>query len=174
MTDLILRDCATAYGLRYVALRYFNVAGADPQCRAGQSTANATHLIKVPIQAAIGVKPDLEVYGTDYPTPDGTCIRDYIHVSDLIGAHKAALSHLRSGGDNEVLNCGYGQGASVLEVIAAVERAADTKLSIRIGQRRPGDPAALVANADRIKEVLGWRPHHDTPRTTVGAALTRA
>ena len=171
MTELILRDCATAYGLRYVALRYFNVAGADPQCRAGQSTATATHLIKVAIQAAIGVKPDLEVYGTDYPTPDGTCIRDYIHVSDLISAHMAALSHLRSGGDNEVLNCGYGQGASVLEVIDAVERAADTKLAIRIGPRRPGDPPALVANADRIKNVLGWQPYYDNLQTIVGHAL---
>jgi UDP-glucose 4-epimerase len=171
MTELILRDCSTAHGLRYVALRYFNVAGADPQGRAGQSTANATHLIKVAVQAAIGAKPYLEVYGTDYPTPDGTCVRDYIHVSDLITAHMAALAHLRSGGANEVLNCGYGHGASVLDVIAAVERAADTKIPIRIGQRRPGDPAALVANADRIKNVLGWQPHYNDLQTIAAHAL---
>jgi UDP-glucose 4-epimerase len=171
MTEIILRDSAVAHGLRYVALRYFNVAGADSKGRVGQSTANATHLIKVAVQAAVGAKPYLEVYGTDYPTPDGTCVRDYIHVSDLIAAHMAALAYLRSGGENEVLNCGYGHGASVFDVIAAVERAADTKIPVRIGQRRPGDPAALVANADRIREVLGWRPRYNDLETIVGHTL---
>jgi len=171
MTEIILRDSAVAHGLRYVALRYFNVAGADSKGRVGQSTANATHLIKVAVQAAVAAKPYLEVYGTDYPTPDGTCVRDYIHVSDLIAAHMTALAYLRSGGENEVLNCGYGRGASVFDVIAAVERAADTKIPVRIGQRRPGDPAALVANADRIREVLGWRPRYNDLETIVGHTL---
>ena len=158
MTEIILRDSAFAYGLHYVALRYFNVAGADPAGRGGQSTANATHLIKVAVQAALGARPYLEVYGTDYPTPDGTCVRDYIHVTDLVTAHTAALRYLRSGGQNEVLNCGYGRGSSVLDVIAAVERVANKKIPVRMGQRRPGDPEALVAKADRIKHVLGWQP----------------
>jgi UDP-glucose 4-epimerase len=171
MTEHILRDCAIAHGLHYVVLRYFNVAGADPKGRAGQSTADATHLIKLAVQTAIGTKPCLEIYGSDYPTPDGTCVRDYIHVSDLITAHISALAHLRNGGDNEVLNCGYGHGSSVLEVIAAVERAANTELKTRIGPRRPGDPTALVANANRIKNVLDWRPHYDDLQTIAAHAL---
>ena len=122
MTEIMLRDTANARDLRYVALRYFNVAGADPRLRSGQSTAQATHLIKIAAQAAFGLRPYLEVFGEDYPTPDGTCIRDYVHVTDLARAHLSALTYLRQGGDPEVLNCGYGRGFSVLEVIEAVKR----------------------------------------------------
>jgi UDP-glucose 4-epimerase len=169
--EIILRDAAVAHRLRYVVLRYFNVAGADPAARIGQSTANATHLVKVAVQTALGARPYLEVYGTDYPTPDGTCLRDYIHVADLVNAHMAALSYLRNGGQSEVLNCGYGRGSSVLEVIAAVERAAQTQISIRMGQRRPGDVATLVAKANRIRDVLRWRPHYNDLQIIVGHAL---
>jgi UDP-glucose 4-epimerase len=172
MTEIILRDAAAAHGLRYVAFRYFNVAGADPAGRSGQSTANATHLIKVAVEVALGARPYLEVYGTDYPTPDRTCLRDYIHVTDLVNAHIAALGYLRSGGQNEVLNCGYGRGSSVLEVVAAVERVANKKVPVRLGQRRPGDVAALVAKVDRIRRVLGWRPRYDSLDTIVGGALS--
>jgi UDP-glucose 4-epimerase len=172
MTEIILRDAAMAHGLRYVALRYFNVAGADPAGRIGQSTANATHLIKVAVQAAVGARPYLEVYGSDYPTPDRTCLRDYIHVTDLVNAHIEALGYLRNGGENQVLNCGYGRGSSVLDVVAAVERVANTTIPIRLGQRRPGDVAALVAKADRIRRVLGWRPRHDSLDTIIGDAIS--
>jgi UDP-glucose 4-epimerase len=172
MTEIILRDSACAYGLHYVALRYFNVAGADPAGRSGQSTVNATHLIKVAVQATLGARPYLEVYGTDYPTPDGTCLRDYIHVVDLVNAHIAALGYLRCGGQNEVLNCGYGRGSSVLDVIAAVERVANKKVPLRLGQRRAGDSAVLVAKADRIKHVLGWHPQYDNLDSIVGHALS--
>jgi UDP-glucose 4-epimerase len=158
MTEMMLRDVGFAHALRYVTLRYFNVAGADPLQRSGQSTPNATHLIKVAVQAALGKRPYLEVFGTDYPTPDGTCVRDYIHVSDLTRAHLAALEHLRAGGESQVLNCGYGKGFSVLEVITAVKRVSATTFAVRFVERRPGDPAALVAEASRISEVLGWRP----------------
>jgi UDP-glucose 4-epimerase len=171
MTEIILRDSAHAYGLRYVTLRYFNVAGADPAGRSGQSTAHATHLIKVAVQAALGLRSYLEVYGTDYPTQDGTCLRDYIHVTDLVTAHTAALKHLRNGGTNEVLNCGYGRGSSVLEVIAAVERVATREIPVRMGSRRLGDPEALVAKADRIKGVLRWKPQYDDLDTIVRHAL---
>jgi len=172
MTEIILRDSAFAYGLHYVALRYFNVGGTDPAGRSGQSTAQATHLIKVAVQAALGARPYLEVYGTDYPTPDGTCLRDYIHVADLVTAHTAALRYLRSGGQSEILNCGYGHGYSVLEVIAAVERVANKKISVRSGKRRPGDPEALVAKVDRIKHVLQWYPQYDNLDTIVSHALS--
>jgi UDP-glucose 4-epimerase len=158
MIEMILGDTTSAHGLRYVALRYFNVAGADPAGRSGQSTADATHLIKVAVEAALGQRPYLEIYGSDYPTPDGTCVRDYVHVADLVDAHLAALRHLRSGGSNEVLNCGYGRGSSVLDVIAAVDRAANLKLPVHMGRRRLGDVAALVAQADQIKTVLAWHP----------------
>lgn len=171
MTEIILRDVAAAHRLRYVVLRYFNVAGADPTGRAGQSTANATHLIKVAVQTALGARPYLEVYGTDYPTSDGTCVRDYIHVADLVSAHMAALSYLRGGGQSEVLNCGYGRGSSVRDVIAAVERAAETQIPTRMGPRRPGDVARLVARADRIKDVLGWRPRYNDLQIIVEHAL---
>ena len=172
MTEIMLRDTASAHDLRYVALRYFNVAGADPCGRSGQSTPHATHLIKVAAQAALGQRPYLEVFGTDYPTPDGTCIRDYIHVMDLTNAHLAALNYLRKGGDSQVLNCGYGRGFSVLDVIASVRSTANKHFAVRMGPRRLGDPAALVASADRIGEVLGWEPRYDDLDTIVGHALS--
>lgn len=171
MSELMLRDTSAAFALRYVALRYFNVAGADPEGRSGQSMPKATHLIKVASQAALGQRPYLEVYGTDYPTEDGTCIRDYIHVSDLANAHSAALSHLRRGGDSLVLNCGYGRGHSVMSVIDSVQRAANRDFEVRLAERRPGDPAALVAGADRIRDILGWKPVRDDLDTIVSDAL---
>jgi UDP-glucose 4-epimerase len=171
MTEVMLRDAAAAHGLGYVTLRYFNVAGADPKLRTGQSTPNATHLIKVAVQAALGLRPLLEVYGTDYPTPDGTCIRDYIHVTDLARAHRAALDYLRGGGASTTLNCGYGRGYSVLEVVDAVRRAAGAELPVRMAARRPGDPASIVAQAVRIRNLLRWTPEFDNLDTIVGHAL---
>jgi UDP-glucose 4-epimerase len=171
MTEWMLRDTARAHEMSYIALRYFNVAGADPKGRTGQSTHRATHLIKVACQTALGMRHHMEVYGRDYDTPDGTCLRDYIHVSDLAHAHLQALSHLRAGGNSGIFNCGYGHGASVLEVIAAVERAAGHKIEVREASRRPGDPAALVASADRIRQLLDWYPSHDNLDEIVGSAL---
>ncbi len=171
MTEIMLRDTAAAHPLRYVALRYFNVSGADPKGRSGQSTPHATHLIKVASQAALGERPYLEVFGTDYPTEDGTCVRDYIHVSDLVAAHLDALRYLRRDGNSEVLNCGYGAGFSVLDVISAVKRVAKTDFAVRIGERRAGDPASLVASAGRIHEVLGWEPKLADLDTIVGHSL---
>jgi UDP-glucose 4-epimerase len=156
MTEIMLRDTAIAFPMRYVALRYFNVAGADPKSRTGQSTPNATHLIKIAVQAALKQRPYLEVFGDDYSTPDGTCMRDYIHVSDLASAHLSALQYLRTGGKSEVLNCGYGNGFSVLEVIDAVRRVSGTDFPVHFGPRRAGDPPVLVAQVDRIGEVLDW------------------
>ena len=146
MSEIILHDTARAHDLRFVALRYFNVAGADPKGRTGQATPQATHLIKVASEVALGRRPKLDIFGTDYPTPDGTCIRDYIHVSDLVRAHSAALAYLRSGGASATFNCGYGRGASVLEVIDAVRRAIGRDLPVERAGRRPGDPTALVAD----------------------------
>ena len=171
MTELMLRDTARAHDLRYMALRYFNVAGADPRGRGGQSTARATHLIKVACETALGERPYLEVFGTDYPTPDGTCIRDYIHVSDLVRAHLDALRYLRAGGKSEVLNCGYGSGFSVLDVIGSVKQVSQSDFAVRMGPRRAGDPAAIVAKADRISEVLGWKPRLNDLDTIAGHAL---
>ena len=160
MTEWMLRDAHVAHGLQYVVLRYFNVAGADPGGRIGQSSPRATHLIKVASQAALGQRPSIEVYGTDYDTPDGTCQRDYIHVSDLIAAHVDALSHLRRGGESGIFNCGYGKGYSVLEVLKAVERVTGAPLPVTYGPRRAGDPAAIVAGAQRVRDVLGWQPRY--------------
>jgi UDP-glucose 4-epimerase len=160
MTEQMLQDSHLAYGLNYVALRYFNVAGADPKGRSGQSTPRATHLIKVAAQTALGQRAGMEVFGTDYDTPDGTCLRDYIHVSDLIGAHMDALSHLKRGGQSGIFNCGYGTGYSVLEVIKSVERVHGSKLNVKYGPRRAGDPAGIVAGADKAREILGWKPKH--------------
>ena len=171
MTEQMLRDSHTAYGLQYVALRYFNVAGADPKGRIGQSTPRATHLIKVACQTALGQRGQLEVFGTDYDTPDGTCLRDYIHVSDLIAAHVDALEHLRRGGESGIFNCGYGKGYSVLDVIRAVERANGASLPVKYGPRRPGDPPAIVAGAARVREVLGWQPRHENLDFIVETAL---
>ena len=158
MTETMLSDTAKAHPLRFVALRYFNVAGADPKGRSGQSSPCATHLIKVASEAALGLRPRLDVYGTDYETPDGTCVRDYIHVTDLVRAHMDALRYLRDGGESVVLNCGYGKGYSVLDVIEAVKRLSQSYFPVRLTDRRPGDPPELVAGAARIREVLGWEP----------------
>ena len=171
MTEIMLADAARAHDFRYVALRYFNVAGADPQGRAGQSTPRATHLIKVACETALGKRSHIQVFGTDYPTRDGTCIRDYIHVTDLTRAHLAALRHLRAGGASDVLNCGYGRGYSVLEVIDAVKRASGRSFDVRLGPRRPGDPAVVIAATERIRKLLGWVPQHDRLDAIVSQAL---
>ena len=171
MMERMLADAAVAYGTSYAALRYFNVAGADPAGRAGQSTRGATHLVKVAVEAATGTRDHVAVYGTDYDTPDGTGVRDYIHVADLVRAHAAALDHLRGGGDNLVLNCGYGRGHSVLEVLDAVQRLSGRPLDIRHRDRRPGDIASIVARADAIRTRLNWTPRHADLDTIVGHAL---
>lgn len=172
MSEWMLADTAKAHGLAYVVLRYFNVAGADPRGRSGQSSPNATHLIKVAGQAALGQRPGLEVFGTDYPTPDGTCIRDYIHVTDLARAHIAALEHLRGGGESLTLNCGYGRGYSVKEVVGVVKKVSGVDFPVKLSGRRAGDPASLVAKADRIRSELGWTPEHDDLEEIVRQALT--
>jgi UDP-glucose 4-epimerase len=171
MTEWMLKDAHVAHGLQYVVLRYFNVAGSDPKGRIGQSAPRATHLIKVACQTALGQRGALDVYGTDYATPDGTCLRDYIHVSDLIAAHVDALNHLRKGGGSGIFNCGYGKGYSVLDVIKAVERVNGAPLPVRYGPRRAGDPAAIVAGASRVREVLGWQPRYDNLDFIVETAL---
>lgn len=171
MTETMLADVGRAHGLKYAILRYFNVAGADPSGRTGQSTNGATHLIKVAVETALGLRPKLALFGTDYPTPDGTCVRDYIHVSDLVAAHCDALGHLRGGADSLTLNCGYGHGFSVREVIAAVEAVAGRALAVENAPRRPGDPALLVADAGRLREVLRWQPRYDDLATIVAHAL---
>jgi UDP-glucose 4-epimerase len=171
MSEIMLHDAGMAHGLRFVILRYFNVAGADPRLRTGQATPAATHLIKVACETAIGKRPKMNIFGTDYSTPDGTCIRDYIHVSDLAQAHSAALAYLRSGGASATFNCGYGRGASVLEVIAAVRRASGYDFPVEVSARRPGDPPALVANVERIHAALPWRPRFQNLDTIVSHAL---
>jgi len=171
MTEIMLRDTAAAHDFRYVALRYFNVAGADPAGRSGQSTPKATHLIKVACETALGKRGHMEVFGTDYPTPDGTCIRDFIHVKDLARAHVAALSHLRRGGASDVFNCGYSKGYSVLAVIEAVKKACGHSFDVRLSPRRPGDPPAIVASSAKIRSALGWIPEHDDLDRIVAQAL---
>ena len=171
MSEIMLHDASKAHALRFVILRYFNVAGADPKLRTGQATPAATHLIKVACETAIGKRPKMDVFGTDYPTPDGTCIRDYIHVSDLVQAHSAALAYLRSGGANVTFNCGYGHGASVFEVIDAVRRASGHDFRVDVSGRRPGDAAALVANVDRIRAALPWRPRFQNLDTIIAHVL---
>jgi UDP-glucose 4-epimerase len=171
MTEVMLRDAGTAHAMKYVVMRYFNVAGADPMTRAGQSTKRATHLIKVAVEAAIGRRPSLEVFGTNYDTPDGTCIRDYIHVTDLVRAHCDALRYLRRGGDSIVINCGYGRGFSVLEVVEAVRRASGADFKVKLGDPRQGDPAVIVADAGRIRSLLGWKPQIDDLATIVDHAI---
>ncbi|MEM7192979.1 MAG: UDP-glucose 4-epimerase GalE [Pseudomonadota bacterium] len=171
MTEMMLADTARAHALRYVALRYFNVAGADPEGRTGQSTPRATHLIKVASEAAAGLRPGIDVYGDDYETTDGTCVRDYIHVTDLVRAHLDALRYLRAGGTSEILNCGYGAGFTVLEVIDAVKRVSGVDFAVEIVDRRPGDPPALVATAGRIRDLLGWEPQLNDLDTIVAHAL---
>lgn len=171
MTEIMLGHTAAAHDFRFAALRYFNVAGADPKGRSGQSTPRATHLIKVACQTALGHRPHMEVFGMDYPTRDGTCIRDYIHVTDLVAAHAMALDHLRAGGDSLTVNCGYGRGFTVAEVIDTVRSVSGIAFDVRMAARRAGDPAEIVACADRIRETLGWQPQHDDLRAIVEKAL---
>jgi UDP-glucose 4-epimerase len=171
MTEWMLRDVAEATELRYVALRYFNVAGSDPKGRIGQSTPAATLLVKVACEAAVGRRPGVSIFGTDYPTPDGTGVRDYIHVEDLADAHLKALRYLRGGGRSTVLNCGYGRGYSVRQVLDMVQKVAGAPLAIREEPRRPGDPPSLVARADRIRTELGWRPRFDDLEAIVRTSL---
>jgi UDP-glucose 4-epimerase len=171
MTEWMLKDASFAHGIKYVVLRYFNVAGADPAGRAGQSTPQATHLIKVACQAAIGLRPYMEVYGTDFPTPDGTCLRDYIHVTDLANAHLHAVDHLRGGGDNLTLNCGYGEGYSVKDVVETVKKVSGVDFEVRMAGRRAGDPSAIVATGERVRTELGWEPKHADLEEIVTHAL---
>lgn len=171
MSEWMLRDLASASALKYVALRYFNVAGSDPKGRIGQATPNATLLVKVACEAAVGKRAEVSIFGTDYPTADGTGVRDYLHVTDLAAAHLDALAYLRGGGVSATLNVGYGHGYSVREVLASVERAAGKPLSVREQARRAGDPPQLVAQADRIRSELGWRPRLDDLDTIVRSAL---
>ncbi|MES2751412.1 MAG: UDP-glucose 4-epimerase GalE [Pseudomonadota bacterium] len=171
MTETILGDVARASDLKYTVLRYFNVAGADPNLLIGQSSAAATHLIKVAVQCALGIRQGMDVFGTDYPTEDGTCIRDYIHVSDLARAHIAALAYLGEGGQSVTLNCGYGHGYSVLEVIDAVKRVSGVDFPVALRGRRAGDPACIVADTSLIRKVFSWIPAYDNLDTIVGHAL---
>jgi UDP-glucose 4-epimerase len=171
MTEIMLRDAGFAHGLGHVILRYFNVAGADPELRTGQSTKGATHLIKVAVETALGRREKMDVFGTGYPTPDGTCVRDYIHVSDLVQAHLDGLRYLRGGGASVTANCGYGRGYSVREVIDAVKRVSGVDFQVDIGGPRAGDPAQIVASSERARSVLGWRPQRDDLATIVGHAL---
>jgi len=171
MTEWMLEDTAKAHDFHPMVLRYFNVAGADPQGRTGQSSPKATHLIKVAAQAALGRRPHLELYGTDYPTPDGTCIRDYIHITDLIAAHLLALDALRQGAAANTFNVGYGRGLSVREVIASMEEVIGRKLPVVERGRRPGDPPILVSDPSRLKTVLGWKPEHEDLHAIIRSAL---
>ncbi|HEC28737.1 MAG TPA: UDP-glucose 4-epimerase GalE [Gammaproteobacteria bacterium] len=171
MTEWMLRDLSAATNLKHVALRYFNVAGSDPETRIGQSTKKATLLIKVACEAAVGKRDKVYIFGTDYPTPDGTGIRDYIHVEDLASAHLKALEYLRNGGTSATLNCGYGHGYSVREVLDTVSKVNGSPLNIVEEERRAGDPPALIARADRIRETLGWKPEYDDLELIVKTSL---
>jgi UDP-glucose 4-epimerase len=170
MAERALQDIAAAGTFTYAILRYFNVAGADAEARIGEATPNNSHLIKVALETAAGLRPMMQVNGVDYPTPDGTCIRDYVHVDDLAAAHVQALDHLASGGPSIIANCGYGRGYSVREVLDAVERGTGVKLPVQHGDRRPGDPAVLVADNRRIREHLGWQPRNADLETIVASA----
>ncbi len=170
MTEMILRDVEAAHGMRHGILRYFNVAGADLQMRSGQRLEAATHLIKVASQAATGKRDGMSVFGTDFPTPDGTGVRDYIHISDLIGAHLVALDRLVDGGESFTANCGYGHGFSVLEVIDAVKRVSNSSFEVKMEDRRAGDPAEIVADAAKMRG-FGWEPQHDNLETIVRSAI---
>jgi UDP-glucose 4-epimerase len=171
MVEWMLEDASRAYDFRYVALRYFNVAGADPKGRLGQSTPNATHLIKRGVQTALGRYASMDIFGQDYPTRDGTCVRDYIQVTDLIDAHLAALAYLRDGGAALVCNCGYGHGSTVKEVVEVVKRVSGADFKVNELGRRAGDPAAIVARATRVRETLGWKPQRDDLEAIVRQAL---
>jgi UDP-glucose 4-epimerase len=161
MTEWMLADVAAAHPLTFGVLRYFNVAGADPAGRSGQSTPEATHLIKVACQAALGQRDQIEIYGTDFETPDGTGVRDYIHVTDLIAAHMLLLKHLRAGGESQTLNCAYGRGYSVREVVDAVKAVSGVDFKVNEAPRRAGDPASITATGEAVRHVLGWQPQHD-------------
>ncbi|MBA2588363.1 MAG: UDP-glucose 4-epimerase GalE [Alphaproteobacteria bacterium] len=171
MTEWILRDAADAHGIRFGILRYFNVAGADPAGRTGQSTPRATHLIKRACQVATGKADNLTIYGDDYETPDGTGVRDYIHVSDLVDIHEKVLVHLRKTGESILLNCGYGRGFSVREVASTVERVSGRTLPVEIADRRPGDLPSVVADTSRLTNILGWTPKYADLDTIVSTAL---
>ena len=172
MTERMLKDVAAAFPINYCALRYFNVAGADPDGRSGQSTAGATHLIKVAVEAATGKRGHVDVYGTDYDTPDGTGVRDYIHVTDLAAAHLLALERLIAEPTaSHIMNCGYGRGFSVLEVLDAVDRVTNARIERRLSPRRAGDPPSLIADNGRILATLPWRPRRDDLATIVADAL---
>jgi UDP-glucose 4-epimerase len=167
----MLHDVASAHGMSYVALRYFNVAGADPQARIGLATVGATHLLKIAVEAATGQRAKIDVFGTDYPTPDGSCIRDFIHVTDLAQAHRAALSYLRGGGASMTLNCGYGRGYSVLETIEAVRKVSGRNFAVQYGPRRPGDIMTMIADTGLIRSTLDWTPQYDDLETIARHAL---
>ncbi|MBN9305788.1 MAG: UDP-glucose 4-epimerase GalE [Devosia sp. 67-54] len=171
MTEWMLADVAAAHPIKYGVLRYFNVAGADPKGRSGQSTPLATHLIKVAAQTALGQRPKMDIFGTDYPTPDGTCVRDYIHVTDLIEAHKLLLDHLRAGGESTTLNCAYGQGYSVRQVVDTVKAVSGVDFRVDEGPRRAGDPASITATGEKVRQQLGWVPQHADLREMVQTAL---
>jgi UDP-glucose 4-epimerase len=171
MTEIMLHDVASAHDMAYVVLRYFNVAGADPLARIGLATVGATHLLKIAVEAATGQRAKIDVFGTDYPTPDGSCIRDFIHVSDLAEAHRAALSYLRDGGTSATLNCGYGRGYSVLETIEAVKRISGRNFAVQYAPRRPGDIMTMVADVGRIRATLDWTPQYDDLETIAQHAL---
>lgn len=171
MTEIMVRDAAQAHGMGYVMLRYFNVAGCDPKGRTGQSTEGATHLIKIACETALGKRKRIEVFGTDYDTPDGSCIRDFIHVSDLVNAHYTALMFMREGGRKFTANCGYSRGYSVLEVINAVKKVSGKDFEVVLSKRRAGDIPALTANAHRLMSRLDWKPHHDDLEKIIANAL---
>jgi len=170
MSEWMIRDVATAHGMSYAALRYFNVAGADRQARMGQRTPEATHLIKVACQAALGIRDCVNIYGTDYPTTDGTGIRDYIHIEDLASAHLSSLDYLERGGVSTAMNVGYGRGSTVREVLEIVKKTSGVDFAVKEAERRPGDPASLIAKADKIGLLTGWRPRFDNMETIVADA----
>jgi UDP-glucose 4-epimerase len=171
MTEIMLHDAASAHGMNYVVLRYFNVAGADPLARIGLATIGATHLLKIAVEVATGQRAKVDVFGTDYPTPDGSCIRDFVHVSDLAQAHRAALSYLRGGGASVTLNCGYGRGYSVKEAIEAVRRVSGRNFAVQYAARRPGDIMTMIADTARIRSTLDWTPQYDDLDTIAAHAL---
>jgi len=171
MSEMILEDVAAAHDLQFAILRYFNVAGSDPKGRTGQSTQNATHLIKVACEAATGRRPHLSIFGTDYDTPDGTAVRDFIHVSDLVHAHRLALTHLRGQDENVIANCGYGRGFSVRDVVEVIEAVSGSYVRTLEEARRPGDLESVVANSDRLRSLLDWQPHYDDLEAIIGHAL---
>jgi UDP-glucose 4-epimerase len=161
IVEEVLKDCSMSEGLKYIALRYFNVAGADPEGELGETKKDATHLITMCVRTAAGKRDKLSVFGTDYPTSDGTCVRDYIHVMDLADAHILALEHLLSGGESNVFNCGYGKGYSVQEVVTEAKNATGVDFAVEYTERRAGDPPELVADSTKIKHTLGWKPKYD-------------